>query len=450
VTLLEPAADFIRRHAMLAGGETVLVAVSGGADSVALLHVMLGLVPRLRLRLHVLHVDHGLRAESGEDADFVTALAGGLGIPVTVERARVRPGASLEAAAREARYAALERAADRIGADRIAVGHTLDDQAETVLMRVLEGAGVRGLAGIPPVRGRVIRPLLAVRRHLIEAEVRALGIEWRDDPSNRDRKHLRNRIRHDVLPMLTATLDPGVVPALGRVARTARETIEALEHAASVELERLAVPAEGALVFSRSALAGLPEPLAIEVLRQAAGRLGAGLRLRAWGHRGLARLLAPVAPRPFPLGGVTFEASGDRVRVAAHALPSFASCVLDLPGRVELPEIGRTLVATVRPSDNLDFDRDPDHAAFDADQLPARLLVRPRQAGDRLTPFGGARPRRLKTMLIDAGVPRWDRERLPVVEAAGAIVWVAGLRRSAMAPVGATTRRVLELGLHRV
>jgi tRNA(Ile)-lysidine synthase len=330
------------------------------------------------------------------------------------------------------------------------VGHTLDDQAETVLMRALEGAGVRGLAGIPPVRGRVIRPLLAVRRHRIESELRALGLEWREDPSNQDRKHLRNRIRHDVLPMLTATLDAAVVPALGRVAGTARETIDALDHAASLELERLALPGDGALVFSRSALAALPEPLAVEVLRQAAGRLGSRLLLRAWGHRGLARLLAPVAPRPFRLGGVTFETSGDRVRVSSPAPGSFSARVLDVPGRVELPEICRAVVATVRPPDGLAFDRDPGHAVFDADQLPSRLLVRPRRPGDRLTPFGGGQPRRLKTMLIDAGVPRWDRTRVPVVEAPGAIVWVAGLRRGAMAPVGAATRRVLELSLHRI
>src|ERR687888_2767736 len=144
---------------MLAGGETVLIGVSGGADSVALLHVLLDLAPTLRLRLHVLHVDHGLRPDSARDADFVRALGARLGVPVDVVGVRIGAG-SVEAAARAARHAALEAAAERVGAARIALGHTADDQAETVLMRLLEGSSVRGLAAIPPVRGRIIRPLI--------------------------------------------------------------------------------------------------------------------------------------------------------------------------------------------------------------------------------------------------------------------------------------------------
>ena len=158
---------------MLAGGETVLVAVSGGADSVALLHLLLGLASEWRLRLHVLHVDHQLRAGSAADADFVRKLGARLGVPVDVATVAVARQGSLEAAARAARYAALETCAERIGAARIAVGHTADDQAETVLMRLMQGAGVRGLSGIPPVRGPIIRPLIELRRSALEAELRA-------------------------------------------------------------------------------------------------------------------------------------------------------------------------------------------------------------------------------------------------------------------------------------
>ncbi len=154
MTLLERVERTIRRHAMLAGGESVLVAVSGGADSVALLHVLATLAPAWGLRLHVLHVDHGLRADSARDAEFVRRLGERLGIPVDVATVTVERRGSLEAAARAARYAALAACADRVGAARIALGHTADDQAETALMRVLQGAGLRGLAGIPPVRDR--------------------------------------------------------------------------------------------------------------------------------------------------------------------------------------------------------------------------------------------------------------------------------------------------------
>src|SRR4029453_3784437 len=224
---------------MLTRGETILVAVSGGADSVALLHILLELAPTFRLMLHVVHVDHGLRAESVRDAEFVRALGVRLGVPVDVERVAVGPG-SVEAAARDARYAARGAWADRLGADRIAVGHSADDQAETVLMRLLDGAGVRGLAGIPPRRGRVIRPLIETRRQALRDALVTAGLDWVEDETNRDPKFLRNRIRHELLPLLAASYATDVVPSLARAAWRARETVDALDRAATDALERLA------------------------------------------------------------------------------------------------------------------------------------------------------------------------------------------------------------------
>ena len=376
-----PVADLVRatlrRHAMLAGGETVLVAVSGGADSVALLHVLLGLAPAWRLRLHVLHVDHGLRADSAADAAFVRALGARLGVPVDVERVRVGPG-SVEAAARAARYAALEAWADRLGAAHIAVGHTADDQAETVLMRVLDGAGVRGLAAIPPVRGAIIRPLIEIRREALREMLGAARIAWVEDPTNRDPKFLRNRVRHELLPLLAAAYAPDVVPALARVARLARETVQALDRAAATELERLASVEAEALTLPRSALAALPATLAAEVLRQAAARLGSRAPLRAWAHRGLRRVLAPAPPRrPFRLGGVIVEVSGDRLRVGVRPPPPLVTRELSVPGRVELPEIGRALEARLMPAAGYAVPRTADCVAFDAAALPRRRSRRP-------------------------------------------------------------------------
>jgi len=259
---------------MLAGGETVLVGVSGGADSVALLHLLSSLAPDWQLRLHVLHVDHQLRAESAADAVFVQALGARLGIPVDVATVAVERCGSLEAGAREARYAALAACAARVGADRIAVGHTADDQAETVLMRLLQGAGVRGLSGIPPVRGAIIRPLIEVRRSALEAELARAGLAWAQDETNRDPKFLRNRIRHELLPLLSDSYNPEVATALVRLASLARETVGALDQAAAAELERLAVWGDGGAIVRLEALRALPRPVAAEVLRQAASRLG--------------------------------------------------------------------------------------------------------------------------------------------------------------------------------
>ena len=432
---------------MLAGGETVLVAVSGGADSVALLHFLVGLAGAWRLRLHVLHVDHQLRPDSKADADFVRALGTRLGVPVDVATVTVDARGSLEAAARVARYAALESSAARVGADRIAVGHTADDQAETVLMRLLEGAGVRGLAGIPPVRGRIIRPLIDLHRAALEAELERAALSWVEDPTNRDPKFLRNRIRHELLPLLADSYSPGIASTLTRVSALARDTVAALDRAAEIELERLGTFGAGDVTLPLGPLRTLPRQVAAEVLRQAAGRLGSRAPLRAWSHRGLKRALAVPPPRrPFKLGGVIIEVSGAFARLALAPLAALTARPLGVPGRTELPEIGQALEARLRGADAYAIPREPGCVAFDADELAGPLTVRAPRRGERFVPFGGAE-RRLKTLLIDAKVPRWDRRRVPVVEAAGAIIWVANLRRGAAARVTNRTRQVLELAL---
>ena len=432
---------------MLAGGETVLIAVSGGADSVALLHLLLELSPGWRLRLHVLHVDHQLRAESAADADFVRDLGARLGVLVDVATVAVDRRGSLEAAARAARYAALDVCAARVGAERIAVGHTADDQAETVLMRLVQGAGVRGLAGIPPVRGRIIRPLIEMRRSALETELRRAGLAWVDDRTNRDLKFLRNRIRHELLPLLADSYNPEVAASLVRVAAVARETVSALDLAAGAELDRLAVWSDRAATLKLDALRALPRPVAAEVLRQGAARLGSRAPLRAWAHRGLKRVLAVPAPRrPFRLGGVTVEISGALARLATASPEPLIERTVAVPGRTELPEIGQALEARLVGADAYAIPRETSRVAFDADELGAPLVVRARRRGERFVAFGGSE-RRLKSLLIEAKVPRWDRARVPVIEAGGTIVWIGHLRRAAAGRVTARTRRVLELAL---
>src|SRR5947208_19616 len=274
------------------------------------------------LRRHVRHVDHGLRPASARDGEYVRALGGRLGVPVEVVGVRVAAG-SVEAAARAARHAALEAAADRVGAARIALGHTADDQAETLIMRLLEGTGVRGMAGIPPVRGRLIPPRLESRHRDAVAALVAAGIEWREDPSNHEPRFFRNRVRHALLPRLAEQTAGDLVARLGQLARRAREAVDALDRLAAVHLSRPAPQEDDALVLSRSALAALPRPVAAEILRAAAASLGRPAPLRAWGHRGLRRVLAEPPPRrPFRLGGVLVEVSGGRVGVGRTGAPA--------------------------------------------------------------------------------------------------------------------------------
>ena len=433
---------------MLAGGETVLVGVSGGADSVALLRALLALRPALGLTLHVLHVHHGLRPEADSEAALVEDLGLRWGVPVTIERVHVvaEPGESLEARGRRQRYAALAKWARALGASRVALGHTADDQAETVLMRMLEGAGPRGLAGIPPVRGPYIRPLIEIRRREIEAELEGAGLTWAEDPSNRDPKFLRNRIRHDVLPYLAAAYNPQITEALCRAGALARALVDDVERLAAQELDRLARTEDGGLVLSRAALRALLPDIAGEILRQALGRLDERRPLRAWAQRALGRLAQSGSPAPFRMGRVWLEVSGDYLRLSRGIAEPLREVVLPVPGSVALPGAGLALEAREfeRP-DSYTPPPDPWTVAFDRDTLPSALSVRGRRVGDRFHPFGAPGEKRLKAFLIDAKIPRWRRDHLPLLLGGAEIAWVVGIRRGAVAPVTLATRRILEV-----
>ena len=435
---------------MLRGGEAVLVAVSGGPDSVALLDVLCALGEPLDLALTVAHVHHGLRPEADAEAEGVQRLCEHLGVPCHVERVTVpreAPWDGLEAESRRVRHAALERVARGVGAARIATGHTADDQAETVLMRLLQGAGPRGLGGIAPARGLLIRPLIETRRSAIEEYLRKRGLAWAEDPSNRDPRFLRTRIRYDLLPFMAELTGASVVEALGRSAAAARAVVADLEERARADLARLATRDGTGWSLDVGALAERPIELAAEVLRQAAAALGETRPLRGPAQRALRRLLGDAPPRRGArLGRLAVERSGRRLRVGPVALPALEARPWPVPGTLELTEINASLRARIVTSArDYAVPREPGRAAFDADALPSTLAVRTRRRGDVFSPFGAPALRRLKSFLIDAGVPRWQRARTPLVEAGGEIIWVAGVRRGAIAPVTATTTRILEL-----
>jgi tRNA(Ile)-lysidine synthase len=437
---------------MLRGGEGVLVAVSGGPDSVALLDVLCSLRASLALALSATHVHHGLRPEADAEAHAVERLCARLGVPCRIERVTVRrapPWDGLEAESRRARHAALTRAAHAVGAARIATGHTADDQAETVLMRLLQGAGPRGLGGIAPVRGSLISPLIETRRAEIVAHLDARGLTAAEDASNRDPRFLRSRIRHDLLPFMAELTGGSVVEALGRSAAAARAVVGDLEARARADLERVATRDPAGLTLDVGPLEAQPLELAAETIRQAAALLGETRPLRGPAQRALRRLLGESPRRrAVRLGRLVVERSGRRLRVGPPALPAVATRTWPGPGVLEMPEIDRRLIARLvaRGSDYV-VPREPTRAAFDADLLPPVLTVRARRRGDVFAPFGAAGLRRLKSFLIDAGVPRWQRPRTPLIEAGGEIVWVAGVRRGQRAPITAATTRVLELAL---
>lgn len=281
----------------------MLAAISGGPDSTAMLHALVLLAPRLSLRVEGIHIHHGIRGEAAErDAVFAQSLARSLSVPFHLERvdapsaARER-GISLETAARTLRLEALERVAAREGCQRVALGHTADDQAETVIMWVIRGASLLGLAGIPPVRGVFVRPLLDVWRQDVVEYCRLAGLDPVTDETNWSREPLRNRIRHDLLPFVEQRIRPGARRALVRLAAAAREDEAYLRHEAARAWRRLRTgsPDEdgAALHLDAAAILALPRPIARRVLVHAFEEVSGGHRGElAWRHvEALVRML---------------------------------------------------------------------------------------------------------------------------------------------------------------
>jgi len=449
----------IARHRLLDRGDHVLVGVSGGPDSVALLHALALLRTEYPLRVTVCHVHHGLRPEADRDAAFVEALAARLGCAAHVVRVEVPRGTgrSPEEAARLVRHAALARLGRTVGATRIALGHTADDQAETVLMRVLQGAGPRGLAGIPARRGRIVRPLLEVDRAAVLDHLAVHGLDAVEDATNRDLKFLRNRVRHELLPLLAAQAGPRVPEALRRVARAARETVEALDVLVRPRVipQLRATPVGWRLPLA--ALHGLPPGAVKSAVRLALvevvapDRLASGLRAAHLDALD-ALLRAATGARVRLPAGIVVERGRDALWVLRPDA-RFGTTPLAVPGTAAAGTMLR-VTAALAPISGWPGVA-PGEAWFDAEALgvlgpgasPAPgLMVRPSRPGERLLPFGGRESVRLGKLLASAGVPRLARARWPVVARSdGELLWVVGVRRAAAAPLTPGTPVMLRI-----
>ena len=395
---------------------TLVAALSGGADSVALLHALVELG---RFRVVAAHLDHGLRAGSAADAAFCRRLCRSLGVPIRVGRADVRAraardGGGIEEAARLERRAFLEAVRAREDAPWIVLAHTRDDQAETVLLRLLRGSGSAGLGAMRARAGRLLRPMLEVSRRDVLDHLRAHGLAWREDPSNADPAFLRNRVRHELIPYLESRFNPAVRDALSRTASVLAQEAEVLAAiAAAIGVRH----EDGAAIVSREAVARAPRAVARVAIRNAV-RAAGGLRGVTLDHvDGIIGLSARpgASGRRLPLpGGRDAAIHFDEIRIgpAAPAAVDF-DAALDVPGRAPLPD-GRWVVARAL--------RRPGPRAVGVPAGP--LTVRTRRPGDRVRSAG--REMSLKRFLMDRRVPAAERDRLPVVAAGRTVVWVEG------------------------
>jgi tRNA(Ile)-lysidine synthase len=456
MSLVERALDTIRRHALLRDGTRVLVGLSGGADSVALLLVLRELEQTGALTIAgAAHLNHQLRgAEADGDEAFCAALAGTLGLPFRAERTDVAALAraqkrSIEDAARSARYRFFERAADEWSADVIAVAHTREDQAETFLLRLLRGSGTRGLAAIQPRAGRVIRPLLDVAREDLRAYLASRGQAFRQDSSNADVTIPRNRVRHDLIPYLESHFSPRITDALAREAALARQDEDFL-HGEAIKLAAGIVLTDVAVRIDVAGLSRAPRALSSRVAQAALQRL-AGSKPITFDH--VERLLALAEgpgdggavslPGQYAVrtgGAIVLHAGRGRGRAGGPVSPksrsdeggnSFAFS-LSIPGEVEL-EPQRLAVGAERVGPG-EATRRPrkwagrgNEVGVAAGALALPLAVRSRRPGDRFRPLGAPGGRKLQDFLVDRKVARDERDALPlVVDGRDRIVWVVG------------------------
>lgn len=443
----------VRRWLSRGLGPAWLVAVSGGSDSVGLLRALHGMDPRLGLVLSVAHLDHGVRGEAGRaDAVFVAELAQELGLPFDLGQwSPVRPG-HFEGDARRARLAFLHSAARAGGAAAVALGHTRDDQAETVLHRVVRGTGPRGLAGIPWRRslgdGVVLaRPLLDVSRQELRTFLADLGQPFRDDATNADTTHTRARIRHELLPRLEADFNPRVADALARLARLAGASYR-VQRLRAGQLVRAATltRTDDTVVFDREQLLAAPAVVRAEAIRLAWRRLGwaeGGMNAARW--RRLVRLATGDRSGAIDVGaGVVARVEGPRLTlqyrggVSSQPGPAApAEVPLTIPGAAFWP--GGQVVLVVDP-------QEPCDEKIDLSRLSPPLCLRAPRPGDRFDPLGmGGRMQILNDFFRGRRIPPDARARTPLLCDASGIVWVVGHRIADR--VGLTESTVRTAGL---
>jgi tRNA(Ile)-lysidine synthase len=442
-TLIRKVTDTIVEHDLLRPGDHVLVAVSGGADSVALLAALDTLRETWSLRLTVWHLDHGLRGvESARDRGFVEDLAGRLGHAITVEHATIRPGHNLEARARDVRYQMLERAARAAGCRRIAVAHTQTDQAETVALRLLRGAGARGLSAMAPRRGAIIRPLLACSREDVLRFLHARGLSWVEDTSNRDERFTRNRVRRRLLPALAAFGGPRLPEMLARTAALLREDERFLDAVARRRLGR----SRRARELPTERVRRLAPAIRARALRLWLASARGSLRGIGWSHiHLLEKHLASTESGTIALPGGVVRYEGGALRWEAGVparLPPFSHPIA-LGGRISRPDLGWELDVSGPTRWSGILPADAWTAVFDRHSLPGGLTVRAARPGDRLRPLGLRGHQKLHDIFVNAKVGRSRRSSWPVLAAGDTVLWVPGLARSDTAIVGANTRDIV-------
>lgn len=459
--LIPKVKETIKKYGMLKKGDSVVVAVSGGADSVALLYALLGLKDELKLKLIVCHLDHGLRArESRRDYEFVERLSNKLGLAFVGGRLQQgelkKEKRSLQDAARRRRYEFLDNAARLHSAKKIALGHTQDDTAETVLMRLVKGSGLAGLSGIPPVRGKYIRPLIETSRKEIEEFIGHGKLRFVVDSSNLKTDYLRNSFRLELIPFIKDKYNPAIIETLSRTAESLRADNSFVEGEADRVFKDsfLVEKTRDSVILDRAKLAKAHSALAGRALSRAIDELNVKTDIYSDHIISFLKLIkgsAPNASIALP-AGLILRREYDKIILAAvktQARTIFEQELM-IPGKTEMKEIDKALMSSIIKKIPKKLPQGDNIAFFDLDAIKGGLTVRPFRAGDRMRPFGMKGHKKLKDIFIDKKVPITLRPLLPIVCAGEDIIWVAGIKRSDLYRITPATKRALRIELEPV
>jgi tRNA(Ile)-lysidine synthase len=460
--LLRRVRGTIEKYGMLRKGDGVVVAVSGGVDSVALLHVLNALRTIYALKLHVAHLEHGIRGdESLSDMRFVEELCGDLSIPLTTRSEKVpelarSEGLSLEAAARKVRYAFLEELAKQLNATKIATGHNANDQAETLLINLIRGAGVAGLSGIrPAMKGKIIRPLIESSREEIEAFIAEKDLKFRLDSTNLNEDLERNKVRKRLIPMIQREFNPGIVGSLARSATVFSIINRHMADQVEEVLKKCSVTEDGRTTIDLGAFEEIPHAVKLFTLYAVVRSFERDEQVVSFD---ILTAILNLAAR---------SKSGSRLDIGSGimAMKEFGQLVigrdlelvnrydirLEIPGITQVQAAGcrfETEILKERPGDGEVY-RSGDTAYFDFNQIGLPLIARSWREGDRFVPFGLSGTKKVHDVFVDEKVPASRRAVIPIVCDSEGIIWVAGVRRADRARITDDTRTILKIAYEK-
>ncbi|MCD6575066.1 tRNA lysidine(34) synthetase TilS [Candidatus Aerophobetes bacterium] len=454
-SLLKKVDSTICSFNMLSKEDKVVVGISGGPDSAVLLHLLFRLKEKYNLRLWAAHLNHCIRGKEAEEDERwcglftrefeIPLICDAIDVPVLAREQRL----GLEAVARKVRYNFLEHVASKVGADKIAVGHTASDQVETVLMRLIRGSGVDGLAGIPPVRGKIIRPLIRTFRWEIEDYCKRHNIVPRRDSSNKDTSFFRNSVRSKLIPYLRDDYNPRLMEVLSRSAellRVDKEFLDAITEKVKGRVIRRKSGRE--IVVSIRALSKLHLCLQRRIIRHFLRELKGDLEGIEYSH--IEQILSlkdkDGTKLTFLPGEIkVWQEYGELIfRKGDERSPYFFS-YLNVPGTTRVSEINMVFETKILAEGPVRFVESPYEAFLDLDKIQGSLYLRPRKKGDRFVPLGMKGEKKLKDFFIDLKVPRLKRDRIPVLFNKDKIVWVVGYRIDERFKVDKTTKKILNI-----